>query len=125
MNSCTGDPHGEPHLHALVDAAGAKRQDEKEHERTLFLDAVAAARNLDLENLVPNLHRREENRRSPTHPRAHRSPEAEENGDLAGGSTRCPHFASLNRSGKRVPELPANGRGKQRVSRKQAACGLC
>ena len=37
-NSCTRDPHGKPHLHALVDGAGAKHhQDGEEHERTLFL----------------------------------------------------------------------------------------
>jgi hypothetical protein len=33
---------GNPHLHALVDGAGAKHhQDGEELERTLFLDAVS------------------------------------------------------------------------------------
>ena len=41
--------------------------------------------------LVPNLQRRTERRRSPTHPRAQRPPEAEGSGDLAGeNSNRFP-----------------------------------
>ena len=49
----------------------------------------AAAGNLDLDTLGPNPHRRDEDHRSPTAPRARGPPEMEGNGDLAGGSTGC------------------------------------
>lgn len=49
-----------------------------------------------LENLVPNLHHRTESHRSRTHPRAQRPPDAEGNGDLAGGSTGRLAFACRN-----------------------------
>jgi len=43
-DSCTGDPHREPLLHAPVDGVGAERhRDGGEHGRTLFLDDAAAA----------------------------------------------------------------------------------
>jgi hypothetical protein len=56
----------------------------------------AAAVNQTLEELVPNLHRQAERHRSRTHPRARGPPEAEGNGDLAGGSTGRSPFASLS-----------------------------
>ena len=46
--------------------------------------------------LVPNLQRRTERRRSPTHPRAQRPPEAEGSGDLAGENSNRFPLACLN-----------------------------
>ena len=75
------------------------QQGEEESEMTLFLDDdAAAAGNRTLEELVPNLHRQAERHRSRTHPRARGPPEAEGNGDLAGGSTGRSPFASLSYS---------------------------
>jgi len=56
--------------------------------------------------LVPNLQRRTERRRSPTHPRAQRPPEAEGSGDLAGENSNRFPLACLNCWEERVRETP-------------------
>lgn len=66
---------------------------------------AAAAGNLDLDTLGPNLHRRDEDHRSPTTPRARGPPETEGNGsDPAGGSTSRLSSVSLNCSHESLRE---------------------
>jgi len=73
---------------------GRAREDLIPRCRRRRLDAAAG--NLDLNTLGPNLYRRIEDHRSPTAPRARGPPETEGNGDLAGESTGRLSSASLN-----------------------------
>jgi hypothetical protein len=86
----------------------------REARRTLFhIDGAASTDQAPPGNLLlqrPNLHRRLESCRSPTHPRPRGPPEAEENGDFAGGSTNHPLVAPITVAGegsrKREKEHP-------------------